>query len=87
MVLMKRFGSMFRRWFLDQNEDWIDRISSRFKIMNSGEGIDELNMAGSNDEKISDIMTKYGFIPLRTLKVLSLVNLIFYYRFVNSSQY
>lgn len=32
-----------------------------FRIINSGEGIDELNIAGSNDEKISDIIvSKYG---------------------------
>lgn len=39
-------------------------------------GIDELNDDGSNDEKMSGII-KIWIYPFRTLKVLSLYNLIF----------
>jgi hypothetical protein len=37
----------------------------------------ELNVTGSNLEKISDII-KIWIYPMKTLKVFSLVNLIFY---------
>lgn len=50
-----------------------------FRVINKGDGRDELNIAGSNEEKMSDIIVfKIWWIPFRTLKVLSLINLIFY---------
>lgn len=54
-------------------------------IMNKGEGIMELNDAGSKAEKMSDIMQNMDD-PFRALKALSLFNLIFYI-FVRLSQY
>lgn len=69
----------------DQNGSWINKIMVKLIIINRGEGIMELNDAGSKAEKMSDIMQNMEG-PFRALKALSLFNLIFYI-FVRLSQY
>lgn len=54
-----------------QKDNWIIMISMRLMHRNIGDGITELNDAGSNEEKMSLIMQNMED-PFRTLKVLSL---------------
>lgn len=47
---------VFSRNEIGQNDAWIKRMRAMFIDRNRGVGIDELNEAGSNEEKISDII-------------------------------
>ena len=55
-------------------------INNMFNIINNlKDGLIELNLIGSNEEKISGIIQNMDYdIPFITLKVISLFNLMFY---------
>jgi len=58
-----------------QNEDCIDKINRMLmhrKIL--FDGTTELNINGSNEEKISGIIKNMDFCPLEALKASSLLN-------------
>lgn len=62
IVLMNRVVIMLIRKFIDQKGAWMMNRINRFRIINRGEGKDELKDAGSKEEKISLIIgSKYGF--------------------------
>lgn len=76
-IIKHRIHGMKCRGVIDQNESWIIRINSMFDIrrIDVNECVD-IYECGSNDEKMSNIITKYGG-PFIALKAISLHNLIF----------
>jgi hypothetical protein len=56
IVFINKVRIMFVRYLIDQNGSCNDKIRIKFIIINNGSGIEELNIAGSNEEKISDII-------------------------------
>ena len=68
-----------------QNVSCVIMISVIFIIINNLiDGLIELNLCGSNDEKMSGIIQNMGG-PFITLKVISLFNLMFYYILIRLS--
>lgn len=69
-----------------QNVSWVIIIKVMFIIINNLiDGLIELNLNGSNDEKMSGIIQNMEG-PFITLKVISLFNLMFYYILISLSQ-
>lgn len=70
IILLVRVG-------VAQKDNWVIIIKVIFITMNIFiDGLIELNLEGSNEEKISDIIQNMDD-PIITLKVISLVNLMF----------
>lgn len=71
IILLLRVGEI-------QKDNWVIIIKVIFITINIFiDGLIELNLDGSNDEKISDIIQNMEY-PIITLKVISLINLMFY---------
>lgn len=71
IMLLSRVGVI-------QNDNCVSIIRIMFIDKNSlMDGLTELNIEGSNDEKISGIIQNMEY-PFKTLKVISLFNLMFY---------
>lgn len=71
IMLLSRVGVI-------QNDSCVSIIRIMFIDKNSlMDGLTELNIEGSNDEKISGIIQNMEY-PFKTLKVISLFNLMFY---------
>lgn len=79
-VIISRNGAIMDllRDDANQNVSCVDKISIMFIIIKSlMDGLIELNLYGSKEEKMSGIIQNMGD-PFMTLKVISLVNLMFY---------